>query len=331
MKKLFSTLLISLIIGGFAFAQEADLAMPYKNFERSQSLEHLHTNTPTLEIMELGSSRGSNKDLNYNVHVRLYFENVDPQSQNTNHQITATSNAIIEEVSIDYTLTLDGLKGGIPDTETKSGTLVVNGNTDLATQVYYISNNELDDLNFDALNTVSLSINSTSNLSAYSQSTRERVAVQLFAEYQRYKPTLADLLPKFENNSNNPSLKTNEVALTWNNELEGTGKYELEWVYMPFNWSDFPPTAHFTSHSVDWSKAVRVQTKKNYYLLNTIYNEGYLVARVRTVRYQLNSEGDGLINKLEYGDWSIPSHQNSISASSPVSYTHLTLPTICSV
>lgn len=321
MKKFLLYIAVCICATQGSIAQELDLILPVKNetdYRVIRTLEQLNTTPGFDKPITPPTSGSAYKDLHYNVYVRMYYKTTDPSQT---YNIDPVDHTILEEVSLSYTLTITG-KDQTPSVvnTVKNGTLTVSSTTDMAVDLYHVNEDEVDGLGLKDLSNVRIDL-VASELSALSTTTREHLVVEIYTEYPRYEFDNTVLGVSYETQS--AALKGNEVLLHWPKATDGI-TYELEWVHMPLDWGNLPANFNAQYYPVDWSNAVRVQTKQNHYLMNVMYENGYIVSRVRTVRYQLNQDQTELIDKLEYGAWSISNKHVSIS-DTPTDLNHFDL------
>ncbi|MAC95424.1 MAG: hypothetical protein CMC96_07970 [Flavobacteriales bacterium] len=291
-------------------AQEADLIHNPDNREKTFTLKELVDNasgdTAKIIISDIQTPGGNYIDLFYNVSSRLYYRNMD-----------VTKATLLESIFIDYNLKVFGTESGsqTADTYIADNTLGLSPRKDYSTATYFFNkdNDQLTARDLYDLDSAIISID-ISGFNHLDTATLNAINFQLYVEMGRYSTkSYSGMDPAFvQSNSSNPNneLKKHEAVINWS-EAPQPSTYELEIIHIP----EENPNSSQTI-DIDFSRgANRILTDKNFFPISMLYAPGYLVVRGRIKRPVINSNESALLNRFEYGAWSMNDSVNAYATS----------------
>jgi hypothetical protein len=302
MRKLFISFLLSICFSATIVAQKADIVHQPQNRQSVPGMtlyDYKLTASAGLITIDISDIHPvgpayTYEDLYYNVYLRL----INPMN-------AVTEAALLETVTIPCTLDVVAANGNSQFITSLS----VSKDIDRGEVLYHFSKEQTGNLNRYDITQVTLSFPEAS-LNSLHQSILELLQPEVYVEIGRYiTGTSTPGIATYSVHNPAGSLKENEVMIYWDDvALEKPAYFELEWIHLQADsWTANTLDIDFTKN------ARRVQTDKNYYPLSIIYEDGYIVSRVRTVRYLLNEDASNLIRKKEYSPWSIPNSTTSIA------------------
>jgi RHS repeat-associated protein len=246
--------------------------------------------TCEIEIIDI-QTLGSYKDLSYNLFVKFIYDNSD-----------VTKPALLQPVSIqNLTLELTSSNNSIMF---RYGSLNLDTEIDESVMAVNVGPNNKSPDDLTSLSKAKISFPSN-ELIYLDDAILSSLKVEFYIEIVRYEmDNITNLNPSFYTSNSNNSLKENEAIFKWN-EQKKPSYYEVEWIHLPY----MNPNNVNGSIAYDFTKdARRVQTEKNFFPITLLFEPGFVVARVRSIRPALNIDQTAITNNLIYGAWSIPTH-----------------------
>lgn len=139
----------------------------------------------------------------------------------------------------------------------------------------------------------------------YSTTTPANVQLKVSYESERYYTFVPTTVPAISLNPPTPNINTTEIVITWP-AITAAEEYEVAWSWVDC-YADTNITAVLLKTAIPFtiedfmSNCTRIQTKNTTYTIPMIYDNGYLVFRVRAIgRYSQDP------TKKNYGNWNFP-------------------------